>query len=151
MGKMNWKHIILGGLMVGLIVFGLGFVNVLAFGQGWLDSLEQAGHPFEMTTAALTLIVLVFLGGGVLLMWLYAAIRPRYGPGPKTAAIAGFVFWMIACGVDAAWLSLDVFPVTRSLVVVGLLYLPIMVGTAILGAWIYKEVGGPEEGATEEG
>ncbi len=27
-------------------------------------------------------------------IWLYAAIRPRYGPGPATALRAGFVVWL---------------------------------------------------------
>jgi hypothetical protein len=33
------------------------------------------------------------------IMWLYAAIRPRYGPGPKTAAVAGFALWFIGSGL----------------------------------------------------
>jgi hypothetical protein len=33
---------------------------------------------------------------GFLLVWLYAAMRPRFGPGPKTAILAAVVVWI--CG-----------------------------------------------------
>ncbi len=32
-------------------------------------------------------------------IWIYAAIRPRFGPGPKTAAYAGIVSWVIGSTV----------------------------------------------------
>ena len=95
--------------------------------------------------------MLVYLGAGVLLMWLYAAIRPRYGPGPKTAAITGFAFWMIVCAVDVFWFSLGVVPATRGSVLMILVGLPIMVGATMLDAWAYKENGGVVEGTAEEG
>ena len=33
---------------------------------------------------------------GILLVWTYAAIRPRFGPGVKTAVYAAFLFWILA-------------------------------------------------------
>ena len=33
---------------------------------------------------------------GVATVWLYAAIRPRFGPGPKTAICAGLVVWALS-------------------------------------------------------
>jgi hypothetical protein len=33
---------------------------------------------------------------GILLVWTYAAIRPRFGPGVKTAVIAAVLFWILA-------------------------------------------------------
>ena len=33
---------------------------------------------------------------GFIAVWLYAAIRPRFGPGPKTAIIAGLVVWALS-------------------------------------------------------
>ena len=31
---------------------------------------------------------------GIAVVWLYAAIRPRYGAGPKTAVTAGLALWV---------------------------------------------------------
>jgi hypothetical protein len=33
---------------------------------------------------------------GILTVWVYAAIRPRFGPGPRTALSAAFVVWLAA-------------------------------------------------------
>ena len=33
---------------------------------------------------------------GIAAVWLYAAIRPRYGAGPRTAVIAGLAVWVMA-------------------------------------------------------
>ena len=40
------------------------------------------------------------------LIWIYVAIRPRFGPGPVTAVIAGLTLWAIAWGLMGASLSL---------------------------------------------
>jgi len=75
---------------------------------------------------------------GTVLVWLYAAIRPRYGPGPKTAAIVGFAMWLIMTAADVFFMSIGLLPV-RALVA------PIAVGLAAYivateaGAWLYKE------------
>ncbi len=34
---------------------------------------------------------------GILLVWLYAAIRPRFGPGMQTAVYAAIYMWLIGC------------------------------------------------------
>jgi hypothetical protein len=33
---------------------------------------------------------------GIALVWTYAAIRPRFGPGIKTASYAALLFWILA-------------------------------------------------------
>ncbi len=40
---------------------------------------------------------------GILLAWTYASMRPRYGPGPKTAAFAALPFWSLLMLISAAW------------------------------------------------
>ena len=42
----------------------------------------------ETLGVTVLMVVLIFLVG-ILLIWLYAAIRPRYGAGPGTAVLAG--------------------------------------------------------------
>ena len=38
---------------------------------------------------------------GVSSMWLYAAIRPRWEPGPKTAVVARFFLWFFGSWLDS--------------------------------------------------
>ena len=40
-------------------------------------------------------VIITFLVG-IITVWLYAAIRPRFGPGPGTAVIAALVVWFFA-------------------------------------------------------
>jgi hypothetical protein len=76
---------------------------------------------------------------GILLVWLYAAIRPRYGPGPKAAICAGLFVWVLLNGFwyvyNQVW---EIFPqdmVTTS-TIWSLFALPI---ATIVGAWLYRE------------
>ena len=75
---------------------------------------------------------------GISTMWLYAAIRPRYGPGPKTAVVAGFALWFFGSWVDAVWAALGAVPL-RALVGPVAASLPIVLVAAVVGAWPYKE------------
>ena len=59
---------------------------------------------------------------GISILWLYAAIRPRYGPGAKTATIAAFASWFIVSLEDAIWCSFELFPArTRRQVLEGVM------------------------------
>jgi hypothetical protein len=77
---------------------------------------------------------------GIFAVWLYAAIRPRYGAGPKTAISAAVAVWCLAYLLaDVTPLALKLFP-TRVMVIglaVGLV--EVIVGTMV-GAWLYREV-----------
>ena len=57
---------------------------------------------------------------GIVAVWLYAAIRPRFGPGPKTAAMAGLAVWFIYSGSFADFhLAIPLFPTTVPLANLG--------------------------------
>jgi hypothetical protein len=93
----------------------------------------------ETVGVTVLLVVLGFLVG-ILAIWLYAAIRPRYGAGPGTAVLAG-----VAAGVlfgvfpDVAWgLTLRLIP-ARVWVEDAVIALVAIVIATLLGAWIYKE------------
>ena len=75
---------------------------------------------------------------GISTMWLYAAIRPRYGSGPRTAAVAGFALWFYGGVVDAFWAAMGAVPL-GALVGPVAANLPIALVAAVVGAWPYKE------------
>ena len=87
-------------------------------------------------SAALFAILICY---GLVLVWVYAAIRPRFGPGPKTAIIAGLVLWTLVWALLGASASLSGM-ITPSIAVIsalwGVVELPI---AAIAGAWVYRE------------
>jgi hypothetical protein len=81
---------------------------------------------------------LVNLATGIWTMWLYAAIRPRYGPGPKTAAMAGLALWVIVAMAHVVWAVFGSFP-PNVLVIPEVAQLPAIIVGAVVGAWRYKE------------
>jgi hypothetical protein len=76
---------------------------------------------------------------GVLAVWLYAAIRPRFGSGPRTAIISGTVFWALTVVAPVSHLAL--FGVVSARFVV--LDLPaealLILLASLAGAWQYEE------------
>jgi len=95
---------------------------------------------FEMNgTSVLVTTVLVDCVLGFVLAWVYAAIRPRLGPGPGTAIIASFVVFGIANAQIATfggWLvTWDVFVRTAALSLASLL------AAGLAAGWVYKEAG----------
>jgi hypothetical protein len=91
----------------------------------------------------ITTNVALRLGLGLIGVFLYAAIRPRYGPGPRTALIAALVLWLAAFVPMLVHLAQGgILTGSRMLVV-----LPWSAGEVCLaclaGAWVYREQKGP--------
>ena len=144
MGKINWTRVLLGGLIAGFIVNVLWFAvwGPLA-GRTLTAALLTLGHPMQETVSITVLMVVLGFVSGIVAIWLYAAIRPRYGAGPGTAALAGVAAGLLA-GVlpDIGWgLTLRLIPVS---VWVGdaVFTLVVTVIATLLGAWVYKEPAG---------
>jgi hypothetical protein len=89
-------------------------------------------------SALLMFIVWGFLVG-IFSLWLYAAIRPRYGPGPKTALCAGAAVWGLGYFLASVTpIALNLFP-TR-IMAIGLIvgFVEVTIGT-LAGAALYRE------------
>ena len=137
MQKINWARVILGGIVAGavwntfdsVIGYTVGKDFMLAVPGGILNPPSAGMMAFN---AADGLVM------GIFAIWLYAAIRPRYGAGPKTAVIAGFAWWLITTCVDAVWASFRFVP--PSLVwPASAAALPSLIIAALAGAWVYRE------------
>jgi hypothetical protein len=71
-------------------------------------------------------------------VWLYAAIRPRYGAGAGTAARAVAVWFFQSLLPTVAEANLGLFP--RSILMTSTLWpLVELIIATILGAWLYRE------------
>jgi len=87
----------------------------------------------------LPIAVVVTVGLGILFVWLYALIRPRLGPGPKTAMVAAIVAWLgiyIYAGVISGLLF--AIPL-NTMVFVAVWGLFEYVLATLVGAAIYRE------------
>ena len=76
---------------------------------------------------------------GILLVWSYARLRPRYGRGSKTALRSGLATWVVFWVIPLmAIMPMDLFPI--SLLAAAIALGVVDVGLAVLlGAWPYQE------------
>jgi hypothetical protein len=137
MGNINWKRVFVCGIVSGVIWTILSGITTWYVGADFNAAVP--GNKIFAPTAGLAAFLLgVNLGSGIWVMWLYAAVRPRYGAGPKTAAVAGFSWWVITTLVDATWGSFGLVPV-KALLPLSAVSLPEMIVAAMVGAWLYRE------------
>jgi len=138
MGKINLKGVIIGGLVAGLILNVVDYIfwGVL-FAKDFQAALEAIGRP--PADSLIPLFVVLDFVYGITLVYLYAAIRPRFDPGPRTAVYAGLIMWVIAGLLHAIGEGpLGFFPMRLYLLgtVVGLVLIPV---AAVAGARFYAE------------
>ena len=95
MGGINLARVLLGGLLAGLVLnVGEYILNELILAEQWAAYMAEAGME-EFTGGQIATFVIVTFVFGIVMVWIYAAIRPRFGPGPKTAVIAGLTMWSV--------------------------------------------------------
>src|SRR6266540_3805201 len=95
MGKINMQKVLIGGAIAGVV---LNVIDFVLFGMVLKDQMAAAMTAINrpaMTNAQIPWFVFLDFVAGVFLVWLYAAIRPRFGAGPGTAAKAGIAGWFV--------------------------------------------------------
>ena len=140
MGKINWGRVFLGGLLAGVVFIVLGFAAYAMYLEElYVPAMEELGHPIQESVGFYVFSIVLSFVVGIFAVWLYAAIRPRYGAGAKTAVIAGLAFWILGGLFPAISFGfMGLFP-ANVLFVDGLTGLVICVVATFLGAWVYKE------------
>lgn len=136
MKKVNWPRVLGCGLLAGIVWLVLGSIVTALLGRNFAAlPNNRLGAP---TPGFVLLNVVVDLLEGITILWLYSAIRPRYGPGAKTAILAAFAWWFIVSLGDVTWCSFGFFPAST--------VIPLMIGTlpasilaTLTGARFYKE------------
>jgi hypothetical protein len=140
MGKINYSRVLLGGLLAGIIINIVEFVlNGLVFQEEWTAALAALGKSQPTGLGPTAFLTMWGFLVGMAAVWLYAAIRPRFGPGPKTALYAGLATWVLAyLSAALAGAPLGLFP--RSLMVIAsAVGIVEAVAATMAGAWIYRE------------
>ena len=139
MGKINLGRVILGGLLTGLVInVGEYLLNEVVFVQQLEEMVKRLNVTRPGGTFIAVAIIMTFLLGIVIVL-IYAMIRARFGPGPKTAIYAGLIGWFCIY-VYAGVLNSVLFGLTPGLLLIGILWgLVEYVLGALAGAWYYKE------------
>jgi hypothetical protein len=139
-GRINTGRVILGGIVAGIVADVLGFVvDGWLLAPQWNAGMKVLGRP-ELTTLQNVSFNILGLVQGIFTIWLYAAIRPRFGPGPKTAVCAGLASWFAAvllANLSFMWVT-GLFPTNLTVMTtIGGIF-EWVIG-ALVGAALYNE------------
>lgn len=139
MGNINIGRVLLGGLVAGIVLnIGEFVLNGVLLARQMKDYFTQ--HRFAEPGASFFVIAIVitFVLGIVIVLG-YAAIRPRFGAGVKTAIFAALFAWLgVYLYPNVIGAALGFIP-TNMLVIALAWGLVEYILAAIAGAWLYKE------------
>lgn len=139
MGRINLGRVILGGLVAGIIIDAFEYVlNGVVLADQWTELMKSIDRPALGLNEIIAFEAFGFVLG-LAAVWTYAAIRPRFGEGPKTALYAGLLTWITGYVlVDTMPTIMGIFPMPMTLMLIGVGLVEIVVAT-LAGAWLYRE------------
>jgi hypothetical protein len=130
--------VILGGLAAGLVINVFEAVlNTLVWAERGNAMLAKLGLTPPGPRQITWFIVFGFLFG-IVLVFTYAAIRPRFGASAKTALIAGGTLWLAGLPQAISSSIIGITPSDFALMTCVTALIEIEVA-AVVGAWLYKE------------
>jgi hypothetical protein len=140
MGKINLQRVLIGGLLAGVVInAGEMLFHAVVFKDTMQTAMAALGKTVPEDASRMAYWITFGFLYGIALVWVYAAIRPRFGASVKTAVYAGLVVWLFGGLFNVLGEApLGLFP--RNFYVMGavwgLIEIPI---AAVAGAWLYKE------------
>ena len=139
MAQINTGRVIFGGLAAGLVInISEAVLNLAVVAEDVEEMVTTLGVE-PASGAAIGILVVVGFLIGIATVWLYAAIRPRFGAGPRAAMIAGGVVWALA----HLWRMTDItlfLGLSMSFVMLVLVWTLVeSLLAAYVGAWLYQE------------
>lgn len=140
MNKINVGRAILGGLVTGLILnIGEFVLNTIVLGKDMAEFFKRCGFPTEPGSTFMVIAVLITFVLGIVIVFGYAAIRPRFGPGPKTAIIAAIFAWIgVYLYQNVIGLGLGIVPPRVVAIALAWGLVEYIIAT-VAGAALYKE------------
>lgn len=139
MSRINLGRVVTGGLLAGLIINCSEFVlNTIVLGADMDAAMKALNRP-PMDNQMIIRFVVAGFALGIITVWLYAASRPRFGPGPKTAAFVALAVYALGYAYPSVFVdAMGLFP-ARVMNISLVWGLPEIVIAAIAGAAVYTE------------
>jgi len=139
MPGINFSRVLLGGLAAGVILnAGEFLLNEVLFKTQLEETVarlhvERPGLIFNSLASGLTLLL------GIVVVLLYALIRTRLGPGPKTALMAAALAWFCIYFYSGVLTSV-LLGLRKDLLLIGLVWGAFEYSIAAIGgAALYRE------------
>jgi hypothetical protein len=133
-------RVLLGGLLAGLVINVSEWVlNGFVLASDMQAALARLNLPPVSDQAVAVFLIMGFVLG-IVTVWVYAAIRPRFDAGVGTAACAGVLVWFLAyCWSSVGFVVMGILP--ARLILIGAIWglFELMIA-AVAGAWVYQEM-----------
>jgi hypothetical protein len=136
----NRVRVIWGGLLAGVVINVVEYItHGVILKDAWAQAMQSLGKGAAFSPGAIVIFNISGFLLGIAAVWIYAAIRPRYGAGPNTAVRAGLAVWALAAFIsNLSTYPMGLFPVRLLVIATIVALVEIVVGT-LVGAWVYKE------------
>jgi hypothetical protein len=139
MGGIDTKRWLLGGLAAGVFIWLVEGAAAMLYMEDMKSALDAHGLAMEMSGTGFALSIVMSLIAGLTIVFVYAMARARLGPGPRTAVVAGLVFFFGSTLLALmGWGMLGLYP-GRMLATWAAVGLVEAVLAALLGGSVYKE------------
>ena len=139
MGRINLGRVIVGGLLAGLLINCSEFVLNTFVVEKDMEAAFKAMNLPPIDAGEIPFFVVFGFLLGIVTVWLYAAIRPRFGPGVPTATYTALAVWFLAYLYPTLFfLVMHVFP-ANALIVSVVWGLGEILIAGVAGAWAYTE------------
>jgi hypothetical protein len=139
MGRINLGRVAIGGLLAGLLINISEFIlNGVVLAEDMTAAMKSLNRP-DIDNSMIVWFVVLGFGVGFMAVWLYAAIRPRLGPGAKTAICASLVVWGLGYLYPNLFMIITgLFP-ARLMIIATIWGLVEVAIAGVAGAWVYTE------------
>ena len=140
MGKMNAGKVLLGGLVAGVIInIGEWLTHGVFLKSAWQELMKAGLTGPEPSGSLMGLCFLSRFVIGLLIVWLYAAARPRLGGNVKSALLIAFVGSLLVWGPMS--LDMGLFSPLPDKIAVAIFVGGMISGIvgSFVGAWLYTE------------
>ena len=139
MAGINTGKVLIGGLAAGVVANAFDYVtNTYLMTDEMSEMTRRLNLDSAVATSSMVTWIVIDFIWGVLLVFAYAAMRPRFEAGPKTAMISGATLWLGATVMFVGLTSMGIF--TQGALMKGSLFTLISsLAASLVGARIYKE------------
>src|SRR5512132_191396 len=142
----NTNKVVIGGIAAGVVMNIIDFVtHTYILGsrmKAETDAFKPGLSDQMMQGSSIASYIIMDFVLGLALVWTYAAIRPRFGAGLRTATFAALLFWLLALIFNSGYRLMGMMS-TGLWLTFAFIGLVTFFLAAWVGARLYSEEGAP--------
>lgn len=139
---LNIRKVIIGGLVAGIVIIILNILVQFILGDrvqhemnAWMPG---SADRMNMSGAAIAVGIAMKFIIGIILVWIYAAVCPRFGSGARTAAYVAVCVWILGAIFFSDFPLMGMISVLSYVIIEAMQFFSLLVAT-LVGARVYTE------------